>query len=85
MDEFDPSLTKTELSGKDLIMDGELPMRNGRICEHDSPDDDDSYIGNKGKCAARTVHREKQQRKGVFTLTESECLSDIANKWACEL
>ena len=55
VDEFDPSLTKTELSGKDLIMDGELPMRNGRICEHDSPDDDDSYIGNKGKCTARTV------------------------------
>ncbi len=49
VDEFDPSLTKTELSGKDLIMDGELPMRNGRICEHDSPDDDDSYMGNKGQ------------------------------------
>ena len=57
MDDFDPSLTKTELSGKDLIMDGELPMRNGRICEHDSPDDDDSYIGNKGRCTPPTACR----------------------------
>ena len=49
MDDFDPSLTKTDLSGKELFMDGEIPMRNGRICEHDSPDDDDSYMDNKGK------------------------------------
>ncbi len=49
MDDFDPTMTKpSDLSGKDLIMDGELPMRNGRVVEHDSPDDDDSYIGNKG-------------------------------------
>ena len=41
-DEFEPSLTKTELSSKEILADGELPMRNGRICEHDSPDDDDN-------------------------------------------
>ena len=49
MDEFDPSLTKTELSGKNIILDGALPMRNGRICEHESPDDDDSFADHKGK------------------------------------
>ena len=90
MDDFDPSLTKTELSGKDLIMDGELPMRNGRICEHDSPDDDDSYIGNKGKkCWHHPVRSLAENRirkrlrfkpKGMFTASdgEHECESDAA-------
>lgn len=50
LDDFDPSLTKTDLSSKEILVDGDVPMRNGRICEHDSPDgDDDSYQDRKGK------------------------------------
>lgn len=47
-DEFEPSLTKTEISSKEILADGELPMRNGRICEHDSPDEDDNSHDHKG-------------------------------------
>lgn len=53
INDFDPSRTKTDLSCKDIGIDGEIPMRNGRICEHDSPDgDDDStcQLDRKGKC-----------------------------------
>ena len=36
IDGLDHSITKTDISSKDMVADGRLPMRNGRVCEHDA-------------------------------------------------
>ena len=31
---------QTEISSKEMFIDGQVPMRNGRICDHDHTDAD---------------------------------------------
>ena len=47
--DYDPSFTRTDLSSKDILMDGGMPMSNGHVCEHDEDDDDDESHDRKGK------------------------------------
>ena len=54
------SVTKTELSGKDLL-DGGVPMRNGRICDSQEGEADENEADeNKGERTLadipRTIH-----------------------------
>lgn len=49
---LDQGITRTDLSNKEVVADGQLPMRNGRVCEHDGSDGEDEGVADrKGRFA----------------------------------
>ena len=47
MDEFDPTITRTDLTSKEYL-DGGLPMRNGKVREADLSPDGEDDVTHKG-------------------------------------
>ena len=68
--DYDPSFTRTDLSGKDILMDSRIPISNGHVCEHDEDDDDDDDCNHDRKgqlsCHQTTIRLSYPYCKGLI-------------------